>query len=317
MIIDQWQTSCVFNTDLSRLTTRAWNGYGQNESRGKSGSRKVDWRPDNAAFKYLTPKLRLEEHSLNDDQLMASSFHMVCSPKRCITLVEGIRSRRSRLRAGYPRPIFVWEPVPDLCTPEELVNLQEAARYVDVVSPNGDELAKFFAEATGKTERNAMVAAVLEKVSKGDHQASIIVRDGADGSRLCLEDKTVHFRAYYQNGVGVVDPTGGGNTYLGALAIGLTRAVDPSERHLDDSLFARCTQKSIRSSSFRRQILAVLHATIAASYAIEQVGTPVLTGDQPDCWNGRRYADRFEEYIERETPYLTGQLDSIASEALQ
>jgi sugar/nucleoside kinase (ribokinase family) len=211
----------------------------------------------------------------------------------------------------------VWEPVPDLCTPQELANLQEAVRYVDVVSPNGEELAQFFAEATGKTDRDGMVTAVLEKAGQGDHQISVVVRDGADGSRLYLEDKTVHFRAFHQNGVGVVDPTGGGNTYLGALAMGLTRAVDPDERYVDDSLFARCVQKSIRSSNFRRQVLAVLHATIAASYAIEQVGTPVLTGDQPDCWNGVRYSDRFEEYLEREATHLVDQLDSIASGALQ
>lgn len=315
-IIDRWQTSCVFNTDLSRLTTRAWNGYGPNEYRGELNPHLGFGPANQIAFKYLTPKLRLEEYSLNDRQILASSFHMVCSPKRCVTLVERIRERRSRLRPGYPPPVFVWEPVPDLCTPEELENLQHAVGFVDVVSPNGDELAQFFAEATGKSSRHDMVAAILAKGNGQHHQVSVIVRDGADGSRLYMEGKTLHFRAYHQNGVGVVDPTGGGNTYLGALAMGLTRAVDPNEGYLDDTVFAFGTKKAIRSSAFRRQVLGVVHATIAASYAIEQVGTPRLVGDQPDCWNGQSYRDRFAQYLERERAHLLDQLDSADSIAL-
>jgi hypothetical protein len=34
--IDTWQTSCLYRTDDSRLTTRAWNGYDEKETRGKS-----------------------------------------------------------------------------------------------------------------------------------------------------------------------------------------------------------------------------------------------------------------------------------------
>lgn len=34
-VLESWDTSCVFREDNSRLTTRAWNGYGPNEKRGK------------------------------------------------------------------------------------------------------------------------------------------------------------------------------------------------------------------------------------------------------------------------------------------
>ncbi|KIW22103.1 uncharacterized protein PV07_12519 [Cladophialophora immunda] len=134
-VIESWRTSCVFRHDAQRHTTTAWNGYGENEFR---------------AFKYITPKLRLDENDLNDEQLLSRSFHMVCSPARCISLVQGILDRRKRLlvdtSAGVDddRPIFVWEPVPHLCTPEELSRLREAAGYLDVVSPNADEFASFF-----------------------------------------------------------------------------------------------------------------------------------------------------------------------------
>ena len=311
VLIDQWGTSCHFRTDLNRLTTRAWNGYGENEHRCESTSGLLGMFLTSVAFKYLTPKLRLEEHDLSDDQVLGASFHMVCSPKRCITLIEGIRARRSKLRPGFPPPIFVWEPVPDLCTPRELENLQQAARYVDVVSPNGEELAQFFSEAVGKADRLSMIESMLATAGGLYGPVSVVVRDGADGCRLYLEGKVLHLRAYHQNGVGVVDPTGGGNTYLGALATGLTRAVTPNESFLDDQLFSFGTKLSIKTPRLRRHILAAIHATVAASFAIEQVGTPSLAGHEEDCWNGTMYQDRFAEYLERERSHILQQLDKL------
>ena len=34
-LLKSWDTNCVFREDQSRLTTRAWNGYGPNEKRGR------------------------------------------------------------------------------------------------------------------------------------------------------------------------------------------------------------------------------------------------------------------------------------------
>ena len=34
-VINTWGTACVMREDNSRLTTRAWNGYGPNEKRGE------------------------------------------------------------------------------------------------------------------------------------------------------------------------------------------------------------------------------------------------------------------------------------------
>jgi hypothetical protein len=33
-LIELWRTSCLFRGDKSRLTTRAWNGYGPGDHRG-------------------------------------------------------------------------------------------------------------------------------------------------------------------------------------------------------------------------------------------------------------------------------------------
>jgi hypothetical protein len=98
------------------------------------------------AFRYTTPKLRLDHTSLNDELLLSKSFHLICSPERCVDLVVNILDRRSGTAGGIDlkRPLFIWEPVPDLCVVSELGACRKALDYVDVVSPNHAELCGFF-----------------------------------------------------------------------------------------------------------------------------------------------------------------------------
>ncbi|KAH6631958.1 Ribokinase-like protein [Chaetomium tenue] len=93
--------------------------------------------------------------------------------------------------------------------------------------------------------------------------------------------------AYYGEGYGggdvaerVVDPTGGGNTFLGGLSVALARG------------------KSIEE--------ACAWGHVAASFAIEQVGFPVLSVDEEgrETWNGVRVEDRLREFQERPGPAL-------------
>lgn len=73
----------------------------------------------------------------------------------------------------------------------------------------------------------------------------------------------------------VVDPTGGGNSFLGALAVALARG------------------KSIEE--------ACVWGSVAASFAIEQVGVPELgvDADGHETWNCVRVDDRLNEFRER------------------
>ncbi|EXJ77041.1 hypothetical protein A1O3_10199 [Capronia epimyces CBS 606.96] len=290
-VIDSWQTSCIFRRDLNRLTTRAWNGYGPNEYR---------------AFKYLTPKLRLEENSLSDEQVLARAFHMVCSAARCISLVQGIMARRRQLAMDEPRPVFVWEPVPDLCTPEELERLREATAHVDVVSPNADEFAAFFTSTPEHADREAAVEYLLRsRDAQGQARplkTALVIREGAHGCTTYLGPSHLHLHAYHQRSERVLDPTGGGNTFLGALAIALTGTASPGEG-IPELL-------SVPQSIFQPQklLFALLHATVAASYAIEQTGMPTLSDSDPDSWNGDPYSHRFLAYWGREKAHVVGQL---------
>ncbi|KIV97193.1 hypothetical protein PV10_00972 [Exophiala mesophila] len=286
-LIDTWDTKCVFRRDNTRLTTTGWNGYGPNEYR---------------AFKYLTPKLRLDEHSLSNEQVMARSFHMVCSPQRCISIITGVIARRKLLAPDEPRPIFVWEPVPDLCTPEEFERLREAAAIVDVVSPNAEELESFFPSTSHPIPRNEMVARLLGLGSEGALRTALVVREGALGCTTYVDGDMLHLRAFHQTSTRVIDPTGGGNAFLGALAQGLTGIVSET---VPEQLAGN--RKSLVSQR-KNLLLALVHAIIAAGYAIEQVGMPTVSVLEPDTWNGERYQTRFAAYLDREQSHISNQL---------
>lgn len=73
----------------------------------------------------------------------------------------------------------------------------------------------------------------------------------------------------------VVDPTGGGNGFLGGLAIALARGKGVEE--------------------------AAAWGSVAASFMIEQVGVPILGTDElgNETWNGEVVEKRLEAFIKR------------------
>ncbi|KAG4025653.1 hypothetical protein MFRU_053g00220 [Monilinia fructicola] len=328
--IATWQTSCLTRTDPNRLTTRGWNGYDSNEVR---------------SFKYTTPKLRLDEKSLADHPplLFAKSFHLICSPSRCIDLITRILSLRKSHAPDHPKPLFIWEPVPDLCTPTQLLNCTNVLPYIDVLSPNHSELAGFMGDPdygltpSGEISTDAVERSCEQLLASMPLQSySIVVRCGAlgcyvakNGGRsrrasksrrkrpanrtrggltldmnmedlfvgLLSDSGEIEFErndyplvdpgiekwipAFHQAGEGenhkVVDPTGGGNAFLGGLAIALARG------------------KGI--------IEASCWGSVAASFAIEQVGVPELGVEEGDVgeetWNGVLVDERLSEFMGR------------------
>jgi len=264
------------------LTTRGWNGYGANEHRGKSRvvvtSRIIRDIPSHdvdgsAAFRYLTPKLRLTAEDLTPELLSSRSFHLISSPMRCIELVNGILERRAKSSPNLSRPIFIWEPVPDLCIESELDNTYEAIKHLDVISPNHAELASLFGieatTASGDVNRSGVEECsrkLVSAVSSSERELHVVVRSGKDG--CYIRSSRSHsdgpwIPAYHaDNPVKVVDPTGGGNGFLGGFAIGLVKTFDP--------------------------IQAAVWGSVSASLCIEQVGMPVIerSADGRETWNG-------------------------------
>lgn len=271
-LIANWDTRCDMRERPSKLTTRAWNGYGENEKRD---------------FKFTTAKSRLDAESLNQTFLRSKSFHMVCTPERCINLVKSTMRRRKELNT-VERPVFVWEPVPDLCTPEELASCFEALKQVEVVSPNHAELCGFFGKSaydtSGSLDKQNVYDCVNEWLRHADREhldLKIVVRVGRDGCYYAGGEESGWVPAYHQNTEKVVDPTGAGNAFLGGLAIGLVRA------------------KSQPSNRILRE--ACMYGSVAASYAVEQVGVPELAKNEltGETWNGTCTLDRLDSFKQR------------------
>lgn len=368
-LINGWSTSAIFRYDPSRLTTRGWNGYVDSSERRE--------------FKYTTPKKRLTAADLSGTPLLkARAVHMVCSPNRCKELVEEIitlRKREAKLAAasrpqptnndeddeddngGYTRPLIIWEPVPDLCTPFELLNCTNALPLIDICSPNHAELAGFMGTdgldpETGQiseeqVERNceqllaSMPLTTYTLVVRAGEKGCYVARNGGrrrkrqppamgkDGNggkkkkkkkKVGLDARNFHgglqpdtdmealfagllqdmedrdneddpfgrfdddedgievdpgverwLPAYHTDAAKVVDPTGGGNTFLGGLAVALARG------------------KSIEE--------ACAWGSVAASFAIEQTGVPEIGTDEEgrETWNGERVEQRLRGYVER------------------
>lgn len=364
-LIDSWETSALLRLDPDRLTTRGWNGY-------------IDDK-ETRAFRYTTPRKRITAADLRGTALLQSrSFHMVCSPARCRELVTEIVALRKKEAppedaeggGGYTRPIFIWEPVPDLCTPDELLNLTNCLPLIDVCSPNHGELAGFMGDtgvdpvtgeiSTASVERaceqllGSMPLSSFTLVVRAGEKGCYIARNGGrrkssagrdksgtdaaagrqrrkqvghhgglqpdtdmmslfagllqqsgeeedeeaeDGTAAAAattkttysfireEDNEVEIDpgldrwipAYWtkENVHQVVDPTGGGNTFLGGLAVALARGKSMEE--------------------------AVCWGSIAASFAIQQVGVPELgrDGEGEETWNGERVWDRLKNLQER------------------
>lgn len=175
------------------------------------------------------------------------------------------------------RPILIWEPHAKSCRPDSLQTHLEAAKCVDVFSPNHEELANFFDEPLepaidkGKIERQARLWVDSGIGPSGD--GCMLVR-AADRGCLVMSrgGDPVWLPSWYaSNSHIVVDATGAGNAFLGAFAIGLQE-----------------------TGSY---VQAAKYGQVAASFVIEQVGLPVRfhTGEK-EMWNSCSVRERLAEY---------------------
>jgi sugar/nucleoside kinase (ribokinase family) len=319
-VIKSWNTDCLFREDTSRLTTRAWNGYHPNEQRGQYPDmfRRNARLTDPADFKYLTPKLRLEPEMLSERQVWSKTFHMVCSASRCIYIVHNILQRREKLRkAGSvpstadvsKRPIFIWEPVPDLCTPEEQQNFFAANAVVDVVSPNHMELSMMFDQPSWTEESQegqALVRRITDSGIGPDGNGLLVIRAGKDGSYAYSKTCKIWLPAYHQpdasGATPVVDPTGAGNCFLGALAQGMVTAGREPFQVIQSVLSQSDNWKKGLESwgSFKHHPMALICATVAAGFVVEQIGVPQIDkGEGEESWNQSEFTERVRLYTQR------------------
>src|SRR5207237_9583635 len=110
--------------------------------------------------------------------------------------------------------------------------------------------------------------------SSSDKKAILVVRAGKEG---CYIHPSKWLPAYLQDNRQVVDPTGGGNAFLGGFAITLAESSTNLCRISEEGLFE-----------------GACAGNVAASLVIEQVGIPVLgkSDEGSETWNGVVAQDR-------------------------
>lgn len=191
------------------------------------------------------------------------------------------RLRRQKLAdSDLPVPHIIWEPHPKSCRPDTLEEHKRAGRLVDVFSPNHEELASFFFDdAPTKFDRSVVerqAAVFLDAgIGRGGH-GCVVIRAAEHGCVVMS-----HVRAplwlpsfYPPESRMVVDATGAGNAFLGAFAVGLQL-----------------------TGSF---VEAAMYGQVAASFTIEQVGLPRVSGEgSMELWNGCSVEGRLAEYRQR------------------
>lgn len=200
-------------------------------------------------------------------------------------LVSKVLDRRSRLHESLDRPVWIWEPVPDLCVPEELAHCLDALKVIDVISPNHAELCALFGEvphkADGSINSETIETCTFKLVSSGigkTYSGSVVVRCGKEGCFVAQRARTSWFPAYHETAERVVDPTGGGNAFLGAMGVSIARQAAEMRLH------------------FGTICAAALAGNVGASYAIEQVGMPELSigAEGQELWNGEAAELRYK-----------------------
>lgn len=270
--------------------------------------------------------------------LTARIYHLICTPARCIELVKVLLAKREELIVSIPslstripaKPIFVWEPMEHSCRPSERASFYEALKYVDVFSPNHDEMQALFADLPNANRKHSAPGdAVVDKhtfdISPfamylllktngfGDKTCALVLRQGEKGCSVCSANRQFQVPAYHRAFSDlppeernqwvnkVIDVTGGGNAFLGGFCVGLAMMSRWRERN-----------PSLGLSDFEG---AAFYGTVAASFAIEQIGMPKVTyrsSDGAELWNGDLPFDRINAMLSRISKQAATQPVSLA-----
>ena len=177
--------------------------------------------------------------------------------------------------------------------PENLPVFVQAVQSVNIFSPNHIELARIVNKDVPPTLDEDffedLCAPFFASPTVGSFsQGALIVRAGDQGCYVKSHTEQKWLPAYYapQNkaegkdcGSNVVDTTGAGNAFLGALTVSLLT-------DHNDAISAACA------------------GNVAASFVVEQVGVPTLSSsvDGTELWNGADVSDRFQAYRARLNP---------------
>lgn len=142
--------------------------------------------------------------------LTSKTYHMICTPSRCIALCKEIIAAREKLLRDRPtlrttvskRPVFVWEPMEDSCYPGAIAEFLKAIEHVDVFSPNQRELLGLCdMEARSGPDLDVQsIRGACAKLLAGTNQRAIVARCGAHGCLVVQKDHPEYLQvpAYHE-----------------------------------------------------------------------------------------------------------------------
>lgn len=157
-----------------------------------------------------------------------------------------------------------------------------AAKLVDVFSPNHLEFQALFEDSKSISGDSTLDRKLLEQYAETfldsgigpDSRGAIIVRAGGDGclvSSNSIRGQHKWLPAFHDNQSTIVDATGAGNTFLGALAFAMSA----------------CGKDVVQASGL---------ASVAASFSLQQIGLPNLSlhreSESQEQWNGDTFIRR-------------------------
>lgn len=202
----------------------------------------------------------------------------------------------------------IYEPIPNRCVPEELPALRVILPKIDILSPNAVEALTILSMPVDNVTRVMIEDACSQFLAMGvgkEGKGAVIIRSGELGAYVKQVGKEGLWVDAYWSGdrpEKVVDVTGkgdyriiwslkhfqgAGNAFLGGLAGGLALG-----RNLYQGKYNLPRYTTMLNSS-----IAVLYATVSASFTIEQYGLPPI--GPGGLWNGDSPERRVEELQNR------------------
>lgn len=246
--INQWNSGAIFRDSKVRLTTRGTNYYGANDLR---------------QFSYLTPKIQItaddwiETYGLEKLKNI-KCFHLICSPERVKEIFEKL-SEVKELKEWYPT--YVWEPLPDSMVKDNYDMIKQLMNRKEhiLISPNSEEAARLFGiEEPVEIDKCEILLKKFDDFM--NKQNSCILRCGKLGSMTLssfngeTERQLSHLPAYHSlTQEQVIDPTGGGNSFLGGFSMGYALTNNMNIANLCGTITAGCNIEQIGPAKYNSQ----------------------------------------------------------------
>lgn len=284
-----WDITLLIASDAARLSTRGLLEYQGDNFNGESPQQHpgspLEGSADNFGFvekifAYTTSPLQPTPTDLQGSPLLQSTaFHFLASPEKLDAFVSELAELRTA--NGISRqPLLVWEPAPPSCISASRDAHLRTAKLVDVYSPNHLEFLATF-QPNDKSVPLDFNRAIIEELTQqvlrsgvGENgDGVIVIRCGEHGNLVASRSYPIRwFPAFHDKASSrVVDATGAGNAFLGGFTVRFGETADCYE--------------------------ATIAGAVAASFAIEQVGSPHRSWqDGKELWNGEEFSSRVQQY---------------------